>query len=239
MPALLGTDAGVGARGVDKGEDRQLEAFGQFHQSQRLAVALGPRHTEIATDFGLGVTAFLLADHHHRLAIDARQSTDDGRVIGKGTVAGQFFELIADQAQVVQRIRALRVSGELRHLPGGQCLEDLGRSYLELVLQLGDFLVDIERRAMTGVPELGNLCFQLGDGLFEIEEIGVHGWLASRGEARVYRERSGRSALAGIRQAPSAHAEEKRMTNWGLGPVPANRSHVPPFGPPASLMGAC
>ena len=48
LAALLGADAGIGAGRVDEGEHRQPELLGQLHQAQRLAVALGPRHAEVA-----------------------------------------------------------------------------------------------------------------------------------------------------------------------------------------------
>ena len=48
LAALLGADAGIGARRVDEGEHRQAELLGQLHQAQRLAIALGPRHAEVA-----------------------------------------------------------------------------------------------------------------------------------------------------------------------------------------------
>ena len=106
LAAFLGIDAGPGAGGVDEGQDRQAEAFGHLHQAQRLAVALGLGHAEIAADLGLGVAALLVADHHHRAAVDARQAADDGVVVGEGAVAGQLLELVADHPQVIQRVRA-------------------------------------------------------------------------------------------------------------------------------------
>ena len=71
LAAFLRADAGVGAGGVDEGQQRQLEAFGQLHQPQRLAVTLRARHAEVAAHLGLGVAALLVADDHHRAAVDA------------------------------------------------------------------------------------------------------------------------------------------------------------------------
>src|SRR5690606_27057720 len=47
LAARLGIDAGIGARRVDQGQDREAEPVGQLHQADRLAVALRPRHAEI------------------------------------------------------------------------------------------------------------------------------------------------------------------------------------------------
>ena len=66
LAALLGADAGIGARRVDEREHRQAELLGQLHQAQRLAVALGPRHAEVARRALLGVAALLVAEHHAR-----------------------------------------------------------------------------------------------------------------------------------------------------------------------------
>ena len=88
LAALLGADARVGARRVDEGEDGPLEALGQLHQPARLAVALGARHPEVARHVLLGVAALLVAHHHHRLAVEAREAADDGRVLAEVPVAG-------------------------------------------------------------------------------------------------------------------------------------------------------
>ena len=62
LAALLGADARIRAGRIDEGEQRQTELLGQLHQPQRLAIALGPRHAEVAVDLLLGVAALLMAD---------------------------------------------------------------------------------------------------------------------------------------------------------------------------------
>ncbi len=174
LAALLGTDAGVGARGVDQGQQGQAEALGHLHQAQGLAVALGARHAEVAAYLALGVARLLVADDHHRAAIDAAQATDDGGVVRVGAVAGQLVEFLADHADVVQRVRARRMARQLGDLPRREVAEDLVGLELQLLAQAADFLIDIERLPMAGMAKLFNLRVQLGDGLFEIEEVGVH-----------------------------------------------------------------
>ena len=49
--------------------------------------------------FFLGIAPFLVADDHHRLAIETRQAADDRVVVGKGTIAMQFLEIGKDQAR--------------------------------------------------------------------------------------------------------------------------------------------
>jgi hypothetical protein len=51
---------------------------------------------------------FWWTDDDHAAAIDATQAADDGGVVGEGAIAGQFLELIADDADVVERVRTRR-----------------------------------------------------------------------------------------------------------------------------------
>jgi hypothetical protein len=157
-----------------KVKQRQLEALGHLHQAQRLAIAFRARHAEIALDLALGVASLLVADDHHRLAVDARQSTHDRGVVGIGAIACQLLEFIADELQVVEGVGSLRVARELRDLPGRECLEDFRGAKFQLLAQLADLFFDVERAAMAGMAKLLDLRFQFGDGLFEIEEVRVH-----------------------------------------------------------------
>ena len=62
LAPLLGTDAGVGARGIDQGDDGQLVFFSELHFEQRLTVALGVGATEVAGDPLAGVFALVVGD---------------------------------------------------------------------------------------------------------------------------------------------------------------------------------
>ena len=93
LAALLGADARVGARRVDEGDDRAAEALGQLHQAQRLAVALGARHAEVALHVLLGGAPLLVADHEHRLAVEAGEAGDDRRVLAEAPVAVELDEV--------------------------------------------------------------------------------------------------------------------------------------------------
>src|SRR5690606_1648163 len=52
--------------------------------------------------------------------------------------------------------------------------EDLRGAGLQLVLQLADFVLDIERLAVTGVAQLLDLGFEFANRCFEFEEVRVH-----------------------------------------------------------------
>jgi hypothetical protein len=51
LAALFGADARIRARRVDEREERQPEFFRKLHEPQRLAIALGARHAEVAEIF--------------------------------------------------------------------------------------------------------------------------------------------------------------------------------------------
>ena len=89
LAALLGALAGVGAGGVDEGDDRQAEAVGEVHQPDRLAVALGAGHAEVARDARAGVVALLVADHHHGAVVEAGEAAHHRVVVGEVAVAGE------------------------------------------------------------------------------------------------------------------------------------------------------
>ena len=48
LAPLLGLQTGIGAGGIDEGENRAAELLRLLHEPQGLAVALRPRHAEVA-----------------------------------------------------------------------------------------------------------------------------------------------------------------------------------------------
>ncbi len=79
LAALFRADARIRARRVDEREDRQAELLGEAHQALGLAIAFRTRHAEVAQRALLRVAALLMADHHARLAVEAREAADDRR----------------------------------------------------------------------------------------------------------------------------------------------------------------
>jgi hypothetical protein len=90
LPALLGTDAGIGARRVDERDDRQLPLLGQPHLLHRLAVALRVRAAEVAGEAVLDRLPLAMADQQEAFAAHRRQPGDDGAVVTEHPVAVQF-----------------------------------------------------------------------------------------------------------------------------------------------------
>jgi hypothetical protein len=63
------------------------------------------------------------------------QATDNRGVVGEGAVAGEFVELVADQAEVVERVGPLRMPRQLRDLPGRQGVEDFRGARAQFLAQ--------------------------------------------------------------------------------------------------------
>ena len=175
LAALLRADARVRARRVDEREERQLELLGELHEAQRLAIALGPRHAEVAVDLLLGVAALLVAEHHAGLAVEAREAADDRRVVGVRAVAVQLAELAEHAVDVVERVRPLRMARDLRDLPRRELGVDVARELLALLREARDLVGDVDRGVLVDVAQLVDLLLQLGDRLLEIEEGLFHG----------------------------------------------------------------
>ena len=171
LAALLGVNAGVGTRCVDKGEHRQLEFFSGFHQAQRLAVTLGLAHAEIAQPALLGVAAFLLANHHTGCAVKSRQTTNDAEVVRKMAVTVQLHKMGEQFVHIVHGVRALGVAGNLGDLPGRQITVDVFGKLLAFFGQLVDFSRDVYRGLGLHIAQFFNLVFQLGNWSLEIKEI--------------------------------------------------------------------
>jgi hypothetical protein len=89
LPALLGADARVGARRINKAHDGQTELLGRLHQAKRLAETFRMRHPEVAITPLLGVLALLVRHEHQPVVLEPRNAPDQRVVVGKQPVAVQ------------------------------------------------------------------------------------------------------------------------------------------------------
>ena len=62
----------------------------------------------------------------------AGKTRDHGCVVAEGAVAVQFVEIFKQQAHVIHHVRALRMAGQERALPGADV-------FVEIAAQLRDF----------------------------------------------------------------------------------------------------
>src|SRR5579862_9871081 len=117
LAALLGILAVIRTGSIEQGNNRPVKLGGHFHQPHRFAIAFRPGHAEVAEQSLLGVTALLLADHHHRTFFKPASARDDGMIVGETAVAVQLFEIGKQTLDIVERVRALGVTREKHALP--------------------------------------------------------------------------------------------------------------------------
>ena len=144
LAALFGADAGIRSGCIDQRDERQTELFGELHEPQALAIALGPRHAVVAPDAFLRVTALLMTENDDGLVFEASEAADERVIVGVHAIAVQLLEIREALVDVVERVGPLRVTGELRDLPGRQVRKDAPRERLALVLEARDLLADVE-----------------------------------------------------------------------------------------------
>ena len=180
LPALFRALAGIGAGRVDQRHHRQAEPMRQIHQPDRLAIAFGARHAEVALDPGLGVAALLMADHQNGGIVEARKPAHDRMVIGKIPVPRQRGELGEQGVDIVFAMRSVGVPCHLAFLPGGQTLVEVAQQRFGLAVQRHRFLFDIHLAiGPRHGAQLFGLAFDLGEGLFKLEIVHadvLRGW---------------------------------------------------------------
>ena len=109
-----------------------------------------------------------MADHHAGLAVKACQAADDGEVVRKVAVAVQLLKVGEDIVGVIQRIGALRVPRNLRHLPRPKPRINVFGELQALLAQPLDFIRDIDCRFALHVAQFVDLGFKLGNRLFKV-----------------------------------------------------------------------
>ena len=117
--------------------------FRDLHDAQSLAVALRVRHAEIAVDTLLHVAGLLIADDENFLAVKAGHAANNGGIVAETAVAVNFAQVGENALDVVEGLRALRMAGKFRFLPGGL----LG---LHLFAQSMDAFLELRQLAMGG-----------------------------------------------------------------------------------------
>ena len=133
--SLFGFDTWIGSRRIDKRNDRTLKFLGERHQTHGLAVSLGPGVSEVAIDLRLGVTALVMTDDHHRLALVARGTGHNRVIVGKTAVAMHLDEVGEQPLDVVKNVRTARVARHEHALPGRELAVDLRPRGLQAMIQ--------------------------------------------------------------------------------------------------------
>jgi hypothetical protein len=170
----LGVDSRERTRCVDERQDRQTEAARQLDQAAGLAVAFGPRHSEIVGDSAVGVRAFLGPKNHDGAPTKPAKPTQHRRVVGERAIAGQWREPGDQPGDMVGRLGPVGMPRDLGFLPRRQ----FGVCRPQLAVgdgsQTSDLFCDIKTVRLRHSPEFLDLALQFGDWLFEVEEV-AHG----------------------------------------------------------------
>ena len=115
-----------------------------------------------------------MADHHARLAVEARETAHDRGVVGVRSIAVQLAKVGEQRVDVVERVGSLRMARDLRNLPSRQLAVDLFGKELALFRQPRDLVGNIDGRILVDVAELVDLLLKLGDRLLEVEKGLLH-----------------------------------------------------------------
>ncbi len=174
LAALFRTDAGVCTRGIDKRDDRQREAVGQFQHADSLAVTFRARAAEIVLQAALGVIALFLADNCDWLTVETGKAGLYGGVFGELAVAGKRREIRKQRLGVINEMRTLRMTRDLRFLPGVQLGIDVLHRIVDARFQAVDLLRGVYALVFIGkLLQLDDLALKVRDRFFEVEII-VH-----------------------------------------------------------------
>src|SRR5262249_37715498 len=97
LAALFRAQSGIRSGSVDEGKNRAAKLFRHLHTAQRLAIALRIGLAEVAVHALLGVTPFLMTDHHYVFIVVTRHAAKDGGIVAEAAVAVNFTP-IGEQA---------------------------------------------------------------------------------------------------------------------------------------------
>ena len=177
--ALLGADARKGAGGVDDGDHRQVELAGKFHQAQCLAVTLGVGAAEVAQHVLLGVAPLLCAHDHDPCVAQLGEAGDHRLVVGVKPVAVQFGETVKGAVEVIERVGAPGVAGQLHSLPESEARVNAISGFLDLGPDLIGFTLEVYRHPawQRGLSQGIQLSLKVNKGLLKIE-VGFHSGFA-------------------------------------------------------------
>src|SRR5204863_2936233 len=95
----------------------EAELGGVACESQRLAVALGVHHAPVPGHPLLHAAPLLVAEKDSRTAVPGADAAHERRVVSGQPVSVELDEVGGEAANVVERVRTLRMAGELDDLP--------------------------------------------------------------------------------------------------------------------------
>ncbi len=133
----------------------------------------------------LGVTAFLVPNHHAGLPVKSSQTADNGVIIGVVPITVKFFELREYQIQIVKSVRSLRMPSDQGTLPRSQFGVNFFRQVLALHVETGNLFGNINSRIVLHKTKLLNLRLELGNRLFKFKEADFHASILAAGSVSI------------------------------------------------------
>ena len=128
LAALFRVDAWKRPRCIDEGQDGAAELLCEFHDTQRLAVALRLRHPEVSILPLLRISSLLVPDQAYGPVPQHRETAHNRSIISEFPVSMDFHEVRAEMFHVIQEIRTLRMPCELYLLVRREVLHILERT---------------------------------------------------------------------------------------------------------------
>ena len=146
--ALFSSDSWVGTGCIDQSDHRHIKLFCHFHQAHRFAIAFRVWTAEITLQIITSVTTFLLAKHHYRLSVEESRAAYNGSILLEATVTMELLKIGKNQIDVIKRIRAFWVPGELHSLPCGQIGINILLNFFDLGLDRYNFTRHVHLRLL-------------------------------------------------------------------------------------------
>jgi hypothetical protein len=109
-------------------------------------------------------------DQHHLASAKPAETADDRLVLGEVAVPGERHEILDQAGDIVLEVRPLRMTRDLRLLPGRQPGIGVAQHAFGLGLQLVDLGIDVDRAGLRSFAQFGNARFQFRERFFEIQE---------------------------------------------------------------------
>ncbi len=109
LAALFRAKAGICAWQVDQADHGALKLLCDLHAAQRLAVALGMRHAEVAPHAVFGAAALAVADDQHFIVAQAGHAASHGLVVAIGAIPVNLAEIREDPLDKVHGVGPLRM----------------------------------------------------------------------------------------------------------------------------------
>src|SRR5207302_4459604 len=101
----------------------------------------------------------------------AANAAHDGAILGEGAVAGERREFGEEPGDIIRAVRPLGMARDQHLLPGRELGIGLTQLPIGLGLKARRLVGDVDVAAVREVPQRLDLALQLGDWLFEFEEM--------------------------------------------------------------------